>query len=68
MRWVEVVARLKTENIRVIHTFDTDLDIQRRQKLYFFKGSERVKGSSIHSFKGLESRNYIMFAGYKVTS
>ena len=56
----EVVARLKTENIRVIHTFDTDLDIQRRQKLYFFKGSERVKGSSIHSFKGLESRAIIL--------
>ena len=56
-----VVEQLKELNIRVIHTFDADKDVQRKQKLYFFKGSEKIKGSSIHSFKGLESRAIIIY-------
>ena len=31
-----VVEKLNADDIRVIHTFDKDIDIQRRQKLYFF--------------------------------
>ena len=53
--------RASGEKIRVHHTFDEDDNLQRKQKLYFFKGSERVKGSTIHSFKGLESRALILY-------
>jgi len=55
-----VAQMLGHRRINVLHTFDSDKDRQRRQKLYFFKGSEKVKGTTVDSFKGWEGRAIIV--------
>jgi hypothetical protein len=57
----EIVAQLNSLGIRVHHTFQ-DVDKEaRKQKIYFYKGSERVKATTIHSFKGWEARNLVIY-------
>lgn len=46
--------------VKVIHTFAADDRARRRQKLTFFKGDARVKGTTIHSFKGWEGRALLL--------
>jgi hypothetical protein len=42
--------------IKVAHTFDLDDEVtERRRKMAFFIGSEKVKATTVHSFKGWES-------------
>ncbi len=53
----EVVKALDRLNIRVRHTFD-DQNLpgrERQRKREFFQGSERVKATTPHSFKGWEA-------------
>ncbi len=59
----EVLELLARRRIGAIGTFDRDEHKQRRQKLYFFKGSERVKGTTISSFKGWEGRAIVAGIG-----
>ena len=47
-------------NLNVLHTFDEDSRVSRRQKLWFFKGSEKIKATTHHSFKGCEARLLIV--------
>ena len=54
-----VVGQLERHGIRVIHTFYEE-DEERRRKLAFFKGAPRVKATTIHSFKGWESRALVL--------
>ena len=51
---------LGRQRINVIGTFHPDAEQRKRQKLYFFKGSEKVKGTTIESFKGWEGRAIIV--------
>ena len=46
--------------MRVTHTFSASARDQRAQKQRFFKGSERVKGTTLHSFKGWEGRALVV--------
>jgi hypothetical protein len=46
--------------IRVHHTFDADDRVARKLKLSFFKGDARVKATTLHSFKGWESRHLVV--------
>jgi hypothetical protein len=55
-----VSMMLRQLRINVIGTFDPDWKTQRRQKLYFFKGSEKIKGTTIDSFKGWEGRAIVV--------
>lgn len=62
-----VVARLRQANIHCIDTFeDADEDEaesrheSRRKKLAFFKGDARLKVTTLHSFKGWESRALVV--------
>lgn len=62
----DVVELLDGINIRAIHTFgkgETEQERQedgRRKKLSFYKGDSRVKVTTIHSFKGWESRALVV--------
>ncbi|MGC1275326.1 MAG: hypothetical protein WBC44_16590, partial [Planctomycetaceae bacterium] len=56
-----VVRQLATKNVRVLHTFNEDESIARRQKLAFYKGAANVKGTTLHSFKGWEARHLVVF-------
>jgi superfamily I DNA/RNA helicase len=67
---IGLIKRLAAENIKVIHTFDLQTDSnrgvkadkrkERRKKLFFYKGDARIKITTIHSLKGLESRSLIL--------
>ena len=55
-----IIKELSKKDVKVRHTFDKDSDPPRRQKMAFFKGDSRIKGTTIHSFKGWESRVLLM--------
>lgn len=59
----EVVELLAKNGIKVQHTFGEDDDESRRLKLRFYKGAARVKGTTLHSFKGWESRAVVLHIG-----
>jgi hypothetical protein len=52
----DVVRKIGSMGIKVAHTFDLDDEVtERRRKMAFFIGSEKVKATTVHSFKGWES-------------
>jgi hypothetical protein len=56
-----VIDELRRMGVHVLHTFDPDKSQGRRQKRAFFQGSARVKATTLHSFKGWESRHLVLF-------
>jgi hypothetical protein len=57
---MEVVRRLGNKGIRVIHTVGENEHQSSRMKKAFYLLSSRVKATTIHSFKGLETRSLIV--------
>ncbi len=57
---MEVVSLLLKKKIYCIHTFSERGQESRRKKLAFFKGDGRVKVTTLHSFKGWESRALVV--------
>lgn len=63
---LDVVRTLRDKGVRVLHTFGHGDDQRereqdgRRKKLAFYKGDARVKVTTIHSFKGWESRALVV--------
>lgn len=61
---VEVVRRLGLKGIRVLNTFKiSSPEEQRKKKLGFFMGDASIKATTIHSFKGWESKSLIIYTG-----
>lgn len=66
----EVVNLLRNQGISSIHTFGKgDSPIERyydgqRKKQAFFKGDARVKVTTLHSFKGWESKSLVVHIGH----
>jgi hypothetical protein len=60
---LSVVKEMTTKGIRFLHTFDEEGGQGRRLKLAFFKGDARLKATTLHSFKGWESRALIVYTG-----
>jgi len=58
-----VIDKLATKNIKFLHTFDENTTNSRRQKIGFFKGSAKLKATTIHSFKGWESKIIVLYTG-----
>ncbi|MBF0586720.1 NERD domain-containing protein [Prosthecochloris sp. N3] len=54
---------LTHKGVHVLHTFDKDKQISRRQKRAFFQGAARIKATTLHSFKGWEARHLVLFVG-----
>jgi aspartate 1-decarboxylase len=52
----EIINFLHNKNIKCIDTFNKNKKESRKQKLSFFIGDARIKATTIHSFKGWESR------------
>lgn len=52
----EVVRLLREKNIRAVTTFDDGGNESKRRKMGFWMGDARVKATTLHSFKGWESR------------
>ena len=58
----EVTAHLKRKyNINTRNTYDHDKQRSRSKKMAFFMGDSRVKATTIHSFKGWESRMVVLY-------
>ena len=55
-----VTQALRSDGLRVTDTYARDSRRARAQKLWFFKGDARVKATTIHSFKGWESRALVV--------
>ena len=53
-----IVNLLSKEGIQVIDTFGND---HRRKKMAFFMGDGRIKATTLHSFKGWESRIIVIY-------
>lgn len=62
-----VVSLLGRKGIRCVHTFDMDKQESRRQKVGFYMGDARVKATTLHSFKGWESRTLVVYMGREIT-
>lgn len=54
----EVVSRLNEYNIRAVDTFGSD---HRRRKMGFYMGDAKIKATTLHSFKGWESRLLVVY-------
>ena len=55
------VKILKSKNIKTEHIFDLDQRQQSIRKRAFWMGDARVKGCTIHSFKGWETRALVIY-------
>lgn len=53
-------------SIRTVHTFEADRLEQVRRKMAFWKGDARIKATTLHSFKGWESRLLVVHVGHAV--
>lgn len=60
-----VSEKLEKYGMKVIHTFGEDNLDTRRRKLSFYMGDSRIKATTLHSFKGWESRAIVIYLGHK---
>ena len=60
----KVVGKIGGKGIRSVHTFGKDSSESRRLKMGFYMGDARVKATTLHSFKGWESRVLILYIGH----
>lgn len=61
----EVIKEINTKGVKSVHTFALDNRESRRQKLGFYMGDSRIKATTLHSFKGWESRAIVIFIGQR---
>ncbi len=64
---ISVVELLVSKGISVVQTYDKDSRESRRQKMGFYMGDARVKATTLHSFKGWESRLLVIYIGKSVS-
>ena len=64
----EVVNHLSKYNIDAIHTFCEEPKEQRKQKMAFYMGDSKIKATTLHSFKGWESRCLIVYVTEAATT
>lgn len=63
---IEVVREVGAKGVRAVHTFSEDERVSRRMKMGFYMGDSRIKATTLHSFKGWESRAIVIFIGHSV--
>lgn len=61
-----VVSALESNGVNAVHTYSPDKKESRRKKMGFYMGDARVKATTLHSFKGWESRAIVLFIGGKI--
>jgi len=65
-RGIGVVSELGAKGVKSCHTFSEDTRESRRKKMGFYMGDARIKATTLHSFKGWESRAIVIFIGESV--
>jgi hypothetical protein len=66
MMGAAVVSTLESKGVNTVHTYSPDKKESRRKKMGFYMGDARVKATTLHSFKGWESRAIVLFVGEKI--
>lgn len=61
----EVIKKLGSKGVKTVHTFAHDDKESRRQKVGFYMGDARIKATTLHSFKGWESRALVIYVSNK---
>lgn len=61
----EVIKKLGIKGVKTVHTFAHDDKESRRQKVGFYMGDARIKATTLHSFKGWESRALVIYVSNK---
>lgn len=59
----EVTCMLQEKNVKTVNTYAADSRAAKRQKMGFYMGDARIKATTLHSFKGWESRALVIFIG-----
>jgi len=62
----EVVSKIGQKGIRSVNTYAQNDEESRRQKISFYMGDARVKATTLHSFKGWESRALVIYVGVRM--
>jgi hypothetical protein len=62
---LEVITELGQRGMKTVHTFSKDKRESRRLKLGFYMGDARVKATTLHSFKGWETRGLVIYTGHR---
>lgn len=59
----DIVAEVGIKGVKAVHTFGKDSKDSRKRKMGFYMGDSRIKATTLHSFKGWESRAIVLFIG-----
>jgi len=62
----QVVGEIGANGVKAVHTFGDNSRDSRRRKMGFYMGDSRIKATTLHSFKGWESRALVIFIGQMV--
>jgi len=62
-----VVKALGQKGIKTVHTYEPEERESRRQKMGFYMGDAKVKATTLHSFKGWESRLLVIYIDQSVS-
>ncbi|EHY9847382.1 NERD domain-containing protein/DEAD/DEAH box helicase [Vibrio cholerae] len=60
---IDVVKEVGNKWVKSCHTYSDDAKESRRKKMGFYMGDARIKATTLHSFKGWESRSMVIFIG-----
>lgn len=60
----EVINKVGIKGVNFVHTFSDDNREARRRKLGFYMGDARLKATTLHSFKGWESKSLVVYIGH----
>ena len=63
---ISVISELASIGVNACHTFSEDRKESRRRKMGFYMGDARIKATTLHSFKGWESRAIVIFVRQSV--
>lgn len=64
---LHIISELNLRKIKTVHTFSTEARESRRLKMGYYMGDARVKATTLHSFKGWESRGLVIYTGHRYT-
>jgi len=62
----DVIEKISATGVKAVHTYASDNKESRRQKVGFYMGDSRIKATTLHSFKGWESRAIVIYIGERV--
>ena len=62
-----IVNGVEKRGINCVHTFSDNSNESRRKKIGFYMGDSRIKATTLHSFKGWDSRALVIYVDDKTS-